>query len=148
MPYVAVTLKSLRTKDFDFEPTSIGEHIKKHRLKLGLDQQEVAKLLAVSVTTIINWEKGYTEPAIHAIPAIIRLLGYDPFPCPQTLHERMLTKRKQMGWSIRQAARAVGVDPATWKNWERTGIVAWPTYQNLLDAFLDDFRADLPNISN
>ena len=36
-----------------------------------------------------------------------------------SLPERLLTKRREMGWSIKEAANSVGIDPGTWGNWER-----------------------------
>ncbi len=38
---------------------SIGDHIRKKRLQLGLFQRELAQQLGVNVWTILNWEKGY-----------------------------------------------------------------------------------------
>ena len=77
-----------------------------------------ATLLEVNTWTVRNWEKGHTEPPIASIPAIIRFLGYDPFPEPKTVAERLLAKRREMGWSIERAASVVGVDPGTWRKWE------------------------------
>lgn len=55
-------LKSLRKKDFDFEPRNLGEQIKKRRVELGLSQKEVGEMLGVSPFTVLNWEKGKTKP--------------------------------------------------------------------------------------
>ena len=41
---------------------TIGDHIRKPRLDLGLLQKDVAAIIGVSVCTITNWEKGNTEP--------------------------------------------------------------------------------------
>ncbi|MDT8321430.1 MAG: hypothetical protein RQ826_12975, partial [Xanthomonadales bacterium] len=38
--------------------------------------------------------------------------GYDPFPQPKTIAQHLLAKRREMGWSIREAAAAIGVDPS------------------------------------
>jgi len=75
--------------------------------------------LGVNPWTILNWEKGHTEPPIGSVPAILEYLGSDPFPQPMSLPERLLTKRREMGWSIKEAANSVGNDPWTWGNWER-----------------------------
>jgi DNA-binding XRE family transcriptional regulator len=50
-----------------------------------LFQREVAQQLGVTPWTIMNWEKGRTEPPIVAISTIVRFLGYDPFPQPKQL---------------------------------------------------------------
>ena len=43
-------------------------------------QKEVADQLGVVPWTILNWEKGRTEPPIAAVPVIKEFLGYDPNP--------------------------------------------------------------------
>ena len=78
LPYVAVTLKALRRKEFDFDPKTLGEHIKKRRLELKLTQKEVAARLKVNAWTVLNWEKGETQPLPQSVPKIILFLGYDP----------------------------------------------------------------------
>jgi len=113
LQFIPITLKALKPKETDFEPQTLGEHIRKQRLELGLTQKQAADRLRVTSFTVLNWEKGHTEPPIETVPAILRFLGYDPFPQPQNLPKRLLAKRRVMGWSIRQAARQLGVDPGT-----------------------------------
>lgn len=107
-------------------------------MKLSLSQPGAAARMGVDAWTVLNWEKGRTEPPVKAYPAIIRFLGYDPLPTPKTLRDRLLAKRRTKGWSITEAASAAGVDQSTWGTWERTGGVAWPRYQELLDRFLEE----------
>src|SRR3990167_3741304 len=61
LPYVRTTLKSLIPKPWEFEPKTLGEHIKRRRLELGLEQKDVAKQLGVTTDTVLNWEKGYNH---------------------------------------------------------------------------------------
>ncbi len=136
MPFIRISLKSLRRKAYDFAPRSVGEHILRHRLKLGLSQGQAATVLGVRSWTVLNWEKGHTEPPTKAYKAIIRFLGYEPYPAPQTLRERLQALRRTEGWSIREAASRIGVDEGTWGSWERAGKVAWPRYRALINRFL------------
>jgi len=122
---------------YDFEPKTLGEHVRRRRLKMGLTQKEVATQLEVVSWTILNWEKAHTEPSIASIPVIVRFLGYDPFPQPETLPQRLLAKRREMGWSVREAAKAIGVDPCTWGNWERGQTVLYRQHQAHIARFLD-----------
>jgi DNA-binding XRE family transcriptional regulator len=92
----------------------------------------------VDPTSVLNWEKGKTEPPVKLWPSILRFLGYDPYPQPVTLRERMLAKRRAMGWTIREAADHLGVDESTWGEWERTGKVQWERYRRLLGSFLGE----------
>lgn len=73
-----IRLKALRKKEFDFDPKTLGEHIKKRRLELGLTQKQAAKRLRVNSWTVLNWEKGETQPLTKSVPKIISFLGYDP----------------------------------------------------------------------
>ena len=102
-----------------------------------MHQKEAAALLQVDPTTILHWEKGYTEPPVCKVPAIVTFLGYDPYPEAKTLAEHLRAKRRAMGWSIRQAAEALGVDPATWGEWERGKAVRWPRFRKQIETLLD-----------
>ena len=118
-------------------PISLGDHIRKRRLKLGLFQKELAQRLGVNPWTILNWEKGDTEPPIASIPAIVRFLGYDPFPQPKTLAQHLLAKRREMGWAIVKAAEVVGVDPSTWGGWERGKMILYRQHRQAVAQLLD-----------
>lgn len=92
--------------------------------------------MAVSEATVLNWEKGKTEPPIAFWPAIIAFLGYDPMPVPTTLTQRMQAFRRQHGLSIKAAALRLGVHQDSWGAWEKTGDVPWVRFRELLDALL------------
>jgi transcriptional regulator with XRE-family HTH domain len=72
LPWLPVTLKALKPKELDLEPQTLGEHIKRRRLQLGLSLPQAAGALSVDPITVLNWEKGKTEPLIGAFPAILR----------------------------------------------------------------------------
>jgi transcriptional regulator with XRE-family HTH domain len=138
LPGVRVILKGLKVKILLPEPQTIGEHIRRSRIQKGISQPEAARVLGVSPETVLNWEKAYRTPSIEAVPAVLRFLGYDPFPRPSSLSDRMRAKRRRNGWSIKEAARAFGVDEGTWGHWERTGKIPWRRYLRKVDAFLAD----------
>lgn len=77
MPLLGVTLKSLKPKAFSTEPKTLGEHIRRRRLELGLTQRQAGERLGVSGWTMANWEKGHTKPTAHAQQAVAALLGFD-----------------------------------------------------------------------
>lgn len=117
--FAPITLKALKPKPFSESPQTVGEHLKRARVQRGLSQPQVAALIGVDTATILNWEKSRTEPPVLSFPAILRFLGYYPYPEPQTIPERLLFLRRQNGWTIAEAARKLGVDPSTWGDWER-----------------------------
>jgi transcriptional regulator with XRE-family HTH domain len=92
---------------------TIGDHIRKRRLDLGLLQKEAAKQLGVSKATIMNWERNHRAPAFWNVPAVIRFLGYAPFPLGESLPERLRAYRKIHGLSRTRLARVLGVDEST-----------------------------------
>ena len=137
LPYTPMTLKGLKPNDTDFEPRSLGEHVRKRRLELRLSQQEAAKRLGLSWRTVFNWENGKTKPAVESIPAIIGFLGYDPFQEAASLSERLAARRRANGWTIKRAAEQLGVDEGTWGRWEKTGI-PWKRHQEIVQTFLEE----------
>lgn len=138
LPHVRVRLNVLISKETGAEPKTVGEHIKRYRSIHGLTQKQAAQAIGVDVFTVLNWEKGRTEPPVQVVRAIRRFLGYDPYPAPQTLSERLLALRRGMGWSIREAAEHLGVDEGTWRAWERGCVVPWPRFRGRIEALLED----------
>ena len=85
-----------------------------------------------------NWERGLRRPAIQHIPAICQFLGYDPgWEAAHTLAERLVVRRRQLGFSQRAAAKELGVDPSTWSAWENGGISMSKASRRLLTKFID-----------
>ncbi len=136
MQFVPITLRALKPKETDFEPQNLGEHIRKRRLELRLTQKQAAERLGVNPWTGLDWEKDHTEPPIESIPVIIRFLDYDLFPEPKTIPERLLAKRRTMGWSIKEAARRLGVDSGTWGDWEQGGVILYRNHRLLVARLL------------
>jgi transcriptional regulator with XRE-family HTH domain len=132
LQFTPIILKALKPKETDFEPQTLGEHVRKRRLELKLTQKQAAQRIGVNPWTVLNWEKDHTEPPIESMPAIIRFLDYDPFPEPKNIPERLLAKRKAMGWSMKEAARQLGVDEGTWGDWETGGVILYRNHRLLV----------------
>jgi transcriptional regulator with XRE-family HTH domain len=88
-------------------------------MDLGITQKEAARLMGADQWTVINWEKGRTEPAARYVPRIVRFLGHDPFPRGTTLAQRLRAARRARGLSHRALARELGIDPTTLLGWEQ-----------------------------
>ena len=73
----------------------------------------------MSADTLLLWEKDRATPTVRYYPAILRFLGYDPFPPPTTLAERIARHRQRLGLSIEAAAKILGIDEGTFGRWER-----------------------------
>jgi len=141
---VPITLKALKPKETDFEPRTIGEHVKKRRLLLNLTQKAVARALKVTQFSIINWERGDFQPSsVFTLHRIIGFLGYDPLPHGETIPERLRAKRRQLGWGQRELADHLGVDGCTIKNWELGGTIMKRSHRTRIARFLGLAEGDL-----
>ena len=99
---------------------TIGDHIRKRRIELGLLQHELASRLEVRVDTILNWEHSRTTPTLGNLPGVISFLGYDPSNGDlQTLGAKVLYYRKRRGLSQKELAKLIGIDPTTLSRIER-----------------------------
>ena len=136
LPSVGITLKALKRKATDFAPKTIGDHVRKRRLELGLTQKATAQLLQVNQFSVINWEKHGMTPLTTTMGRVISFLGYDPLPRADSLADRIRAKRRQMGWSQRQLAGKLGVDRCTVANWEAGRIVLRRVHQAAIATLL------------
>ena len=104
---------------YPIEPKTIGEHLKKRRLDLGLKQKEVAAHLGIHLTTLQLWERGVGDPGVKPLPGIIRFLGYVPFNCESTPGGRIVFLRRCSGLTQEQLATRLDCNPGTLWRWER-----------------------------
>ena len=100
-------------------PRTLGEHIKKRRMDLGLLQREVAKRVGTHEATVTIWEAGRTAPTLRWMPWIIDFLEYSPYAQQESFEDWFETVRRSMGVSKAKVARAMGVDPGTLTGWLR-----------------------------
>jgi len=114
---------------------TLGDHIRARRLDLSLFQSQVAELIGVCPLTITNWEGNASQPPVQYIPAIIRFLGYDPFPKGRSFPERIAAARRGSGMTQKQLAHEFGVDPTTIRDWENGQLEPSRKKRELLDTF-------------
>jgi len=91
-------------------------------MELGLFQKDVGAFLRVDAFTVLNWEKDKTIPATRYLPRIVAFLGYDPFPAPRTLGERVVAARRRLGIPRKRLAHRLGVDEGALKRWEEERV--------------------------
>lgn len=58
---------------------TLGGHLRKKRLDLGLRQKKVAERLGVDKDSVYNWETNRYSPSLRVVPRIIQFLGYLPY---------------------------------------------------------------------
>jgi len=99
---------------------TLGDHLRKRRLDLALTQKDVAERLGADETSVWNWEKNRSSPALRLIPRIIAFLGYTPDDTkPESLGQRIVAFRRRHGLTQKELARRLKVDPSTLASWER-----------------------------
>jgi len=99
---------------------TLGDHLRKKRLDLGLLQKDVAKILGVSKDTVCNWENNRTSPSLRSIPRIVKFLGYIPYDIQgKTPGEELRLLRRTLGLSQKKLAAELGIDPSTLWRWEK-----------------------------
>jgi transcriptional regulator with XRE-family HTH domain len=98
---------------------TLGDHLRRRRLELGLLQRQVAEQLGVEQGTIHNWEKNRCQPRVQHMPAVVRFLGYAPAVATDSWAARLVQGRKAMGLTQKTAARQMGVVQCTLARWER-----------------------------
>lgn len=115
---------------------TLGDHLRKRRLDLGLLQREVAEGLGVTESTVTNWELNRTEPELRFIPAIVRCLGYLPFSHDNSIGKQLTLARTVRGPSRETAARLLAVDPGTLGRWESGQRRPQGAYLARIETFL------------
>jgi DNA-binding XRE family transcriptional regulator len=118
LPFGPKLLKSLKPRPWVLLPRTLGEHLKKRRMELGLWQRDLRKRFKLEKETYANWEKDRCYPAMKHWPGIIEFLGYDPNPVPNTLGDRLLAYRRLHGVSRKALAATLRVDEGTLLRWE------------------------------
>jgi transcriptional regulator with XRE-family HTH domain len=117
----ATQLKSLKPKPKGYpnEPNSLGDHIRKKRIDLGLTQAQVAFRIRASKASIVSWEMNRHEPEVRYIPRIVRFLAYFPYLPTDRFATWLYQCRQCNGYSQENLARVMGSDESTIAGWER-----------------------------
>ncbi|MDP3666864.1 MAG: helix-turn-helix domain-containing protein [Sediminibacterium sp.] len=100
------------------EPKTIGEHLKKRRMDLGLYQAEAARLIGISEDCFCYWENERNRPRLYQYPAIIAFLGYYPFDHEtQSFGGKIKRYKYTHGLSNEKLAKLLDVDEGTVAQW-------------------------------
>ncbi len=130
-----LVLKASRPSDSPRGLPLLALLLRRKRRDLGAGLTSAAAFLSVSARTLTHWESGKL-PFVSSYPKIITLLGRDPWPEPQTLHERLIAARYRRGLRRDQAAPLLGVDASTLWRWEGGGRVHLLEHRRRIDAFI------------
>ena len=120
LPFCHVVLRQERhLASYPCVCNTLGDHVRRRRLDLGLLQRQVAVQLGVNTSTVTNWELSHNSPDFRFLPAIIEFLGCDPRPEPETIGQTLIRHREGRGMSQKELAALLDVDPSTLGRWEQ-----------------------------
>ena len=145
LPFCKVTLKGQRTAqgqyfkriaEYPENPGTIGEFLRKRRLDLKLRQKDEARIIGYDEMSIVNWEKGHSQPRINHMAGVCRFLAANLLLKADTVSERILNFRRARGITQEDFANQLGIDPSTLARLERgerepNGRVATKLYARL-----------------
>jgi len=96
---------------------TLGEHVLRRRLELGLMVKEAAERIGVDNQSITAWEHGLARPGLRRYLAIFDFLGYCPVsPRRLSLGRRLWRWRRARGLSRKEVAAQLDLDTTTlWK---------------------------------
>jgi len=137
LPSVTKIAQAPKNTKYPEKLNSLGDHIRKRRLDLDLEQKDIAKLLNVTKETIWNWENNRSEPEIKYYPPIMEFLRYCPYEHPKTWGEKLRLYRTYKGLTFRQFAKLVSVDPCSLQRWEKQEKLPWKRLVNQVEKFFD-----------
>lgn len=147
LPFCKITLKAQKPASVAYPKTlkTLGDHLRKRRLDLKLQQKDVAKKLGVSETSIYNWENNIASPSLYSIPKIIKFLGYipDSFKA-KTPGEKIATSRRLLGLTQKELAHRLRIDPSTLGRWEKDKSRPSKKELKLLDNLFTSLSSDYP----
>jgi transcriptional regulator with XRE-family HTH domain len=66
-----------KVKGHPAKPRTVGEAIRKRRLDLGLRQIDVGKIIGCNQISVLNWEKGHTQPQSNKMAGVERFLNVE-----------------------------------------------------------------------
>jgi transcriptional regulator with XRE-family HTH domain len=138
LPFCCFSLKAKKPQSNQYPKSlsTIGDHLRKKRLDLGLLQREVALLLGSTECSVYYWETNRTTPTLTYLSAIVKFLGYCPYDPAWSPGETLAMARQYRGMTQAAMARLLGVDPATLARWERDERQPLRLYRKRLEEVL------------
>lgn len=115
---------------------TLGAAFRERRWSRGLEQWEAADEIGVSVATYRNWEVNRSVPTVKHLPGAIAFLGFDWRVATDDFGGRVRAARTRCGFSIRQLAATLGIDPSTLARWESNEGLPSAALRAVIDDWL------------
>ena len=138
MPGVPLSAKVVKPERRALDRNTLGAKLRRRRAELGLFAKTAAKQMAISEEALRRWEKDTCEPQARFYPVVIAFLGYEPWPTPATLAERLRAERLRRGLSAKRVAQYLTVDEGTFAGWEQGKRKPLGRSLSICDRFLTE----------
>jgi Mg chelatase-like protein len=136
LPAVPLSFRAAKPEMAEMQGNALGAHLRRRRRTLGLNRKVAAHSMGISEEALMKWETGACEPHVRLYPKVIAFLGYEPWPEPVTLGEKLCAERKRRGLSCKRAAEVLGIDEGTWTAWEHRTRAPTTFSLSVIDKFL------------
>ena len=140
LPVMPKTFWAYKPEVVAIQGDTLGAHLRRKRRHSGFTQKQAARSMSVCEEALMKWENDVCELHISLYPKVISFLGYEPWPEPQTLKDKLLAERRRRGWSIRQAAASIKVDAGTFSRWEAGTVIPCGRLATRAVAFLQQLK--------
>jgi transcriptional regulator with XRE-family HTH domain len=143
LPFCHVTLRGQKPRPPGYPdvPKTLGDHLRKRRLDLGISQRALSERLRVSKRSVETWERNEVSPSRALAAAVRAFLGLENPPAPTPIADRLTAFRKIRGLSQAELARELGVHRCTVVRWERgrryPGGALLAKFETLLTKLVD-----------
>jgi DNA-binding transcriptional regulator YiaG len=124
-------------RGYPTSPRTVGDHIRRKRLDLGLGQRTLARQLGVREETVHLWETGRARPLARHYGRVVRFLGYDPEPAGFDMAGRIRARRRAEGLTQAELAAWLGTDEGTIVDLEHGRRRISRRVRAVADAFLE-----------
>ena len=114
---IEIPLKIQQSEELVKKPVTLGDHLRRRRLELGLYQKDVALQIGVTASTVWNWENGWSSITLSCMPKVIKFLGYNPIPCPDDIIESLGWYKQINGLTMEQLGTEMGIDSEQLADW-------------------------------
>ena len=134
--------KKPNVPQYNPNPHTIGEHIRKKRIQSKLPQKATADQLGIDENTLTGWELERNQPLMKYYPAIIAFLGYYPFDHEtDSVAGKLKQIRHYHGLTFKECAKLLSISVDAAMRWERGKRVVYPSTRQLIE----DVWLQLPN---
>jgi len=120
----------------------IGDHIRAKRVTNNLQVKQLAKVLNITPSTLINWEYGNNTPTTTHMKAVVDFLEYCPLPTTlkpiKSIGQQVRLKRIYEGLTAKQFALKIGIDSSTILRWEVRETN--PKFNQIVESFREYLR--------